>query len=94
MLIVVFNLPFNLVRFSRHLSGQDSLAADLRSACYRAELSTADEKTFERFLELYRAADLHEEKDRISRALGAVRDPALLKRVLDFAISVSVTCTK
>ncbi|KOB73217.1 putative Aminopeptidase N [Operophtera brumata] len=77
-------------RFSRHLSGQYSLAADLRSACYRAELSSADGETFERFLELYRAADLHEEKDRISRALGAVRDPALLKRVLDFAISDEV----
>lgn len=52
-------------------------------------LADADEATFSRFLELYRAADLHEEKDRISRALGAVKDPALLNRVLNFAISVS-----
>lgn len=66
----------------------EPLAADLRSACYRAVLAGADEPTFERFLALYRAADLHEEKDRISRALGAVNDPAILKRVLDFAISV------
>lgn len=75
--------------FEKHISGACSLPADLRSACYRAVLADADEATFQRFLQLYRAADLHEEKDRISRALGAVNDPALLKRVLDFAISVN-----
>lgn len=75
--------------FEKHSTGASTLPADLRSACYRAALAEADEAAFQRFLRLYRAADLHEEKDRISRALGAVRDPALLKRVLDFAISVS-----
>ncbi|NP_001268818.1 puromycin-sensitive aminopeptidase-like isoform X1 [Bombyx mori] len=78
------------IRFEKHISGERPLAADLRSACYRAELGGADERVFERFLQLYRAADLHEEKDRVSRALGAVRDPALLRRVLDFAISDEV----
>ncbi|CAB3259962.1 unnamed protein product [Arctia plantaginis] len=78
------------IRFERHSQGAEPLAADLRSACYRAVLAGADEATFERFLALYRAADLHEEKDRISRALGAVNDPAILKRVLDFAISDEV----
>ncbi|XP_059053898.1 puromycin-sensitive aminopeptidase [Achroia grisella] len=77
-------------RFEKHLSGAAPLPADLRSACYRAVLASADAATFDRFLELYRAADLHEEKDRISRALGAVADPALLHRVLDFAISDEV----
>ncbi|XP_072947418.1 puromycin-sensitive aminopeptidase [Epargyreus clarus] len=77
-------------RFEQHAAGARALPADLRSACYRAVLAAADARTFERFLQLYRAADLHEEKDRISRALGAVKDPALLKRVLDFAISDEV----
>ncbi|XP_047517240.1 puromycin-sensitive aminopeptidase [Pieris napi] len=77
-------------RFEKHLSGEMQLPADLRSACYRAVLAEADEATFERFLHLYRAADLHEEKDRISRALGAVKDPALLNKVLNFAISDEV----
>lgn len=40
-------------------------------------------------LQLYREADLHEEKDRISRALGAIGDEAILKKVLEFAMSVS-----
>lgn len=77
-------------RFERYVAGESALPADLRSACYRAVLADADERTFARFLQLYRAADLHEEKDRISRALGAVRDPALLARVLDFAVSDEV----
>ncbi|XP_045766880.1 puromycin-sensitive aminopeptidase [Maniola jurtina] len=77
-------------RFEKHISGVCTLPADLRSACYRAVLAEADAEAFQRFLQLYRAADLHEEKDRISRALGAVRDPALLKQVLDFAISDEV----
>ncbi|CAH0398786.1 unnamed protein product [Chilo suppressalis] len=77
-------------RFEKHLSGEAPLAADLRSACYRAVLANADEETFERFLRLYRAADLHEEKDRVSRALGAVTRPALLHRVLSFAVSEEV----
>ncbi|KAM3966164.1 puromycin-sensitive aminopeptidase [Aphomia sociella] len=77
-------------RFEKHISGAAPLPADLRSACYRAVLAGADAATFERFLALYRAADLHEEKDRVSRALGAVTDPALLHRVLDFAISDEV----
>lgn len=41
-------------------------------------------------LQLYREADLHEEKDRISRSLGATRDPNLIQRVLQFAMSVSM----
>lgn len=77
-------------RFEKHRAGTVLLPADLRSACYRAVLAGADGDTFTRFLELYRAADLHEEKDRISRALGAVRDPLLLGKVLDFAISEEV----
>ncbi|CAG9088213.1 unnamed protein product [Plutella xylostella] len=77
-------------RFEKHLSGECPLAADLRSAVYRAVLGDADAATFQRFLQLYRAADLHEEKDRVSRALGAVKDPALLTKVLEFAISVSM----
>uniref|UniRef100_S4PRY9 Aminopeptidase n=1 Tax=Pararge aegeria TaxID=116150 RepID=S4PRY9_9NEOP len=77
-------------RFEKHISETCTLPADLRSACYRAVLAEADEAVFQRFLQLYRAADLHEEKDRISRALGAVKDPALLKRVLEFAISDEV----
>lgn len=75
-------------RFKLHASGQCSLPADLRSACYKAVMQNGDINTYEEMLRLYRATDLHEEKDRISRALGSFKDVEILKRVVDFALSV------
>jgi hypothetical protein len=40
-------------------------------------------------LQLYREEDLHEEKNRISQAFGAICDEGVLKKVLQFALSVS-----
>jgi puromycin-sensitive aminopeptidase len=77
-------------RFLSHASGTTNISADLRGAVYRTVLSVGDEKTYDTMLRLYREADLHEEKDRISRALGSLRDPALLRRVLDFSMSEEV----
>merc|ERR1719237_467844 len=39
---------------------------------------------------LYRAEELHEEQDRLARALGAATDVALLTSALEFAISSDV----
>nr|XP_003702012.1 PREDICTED: puromycin-sensitive aminopeptidase [Megachile rotundata] len=77
-------------RFELHVSGTTLLAADLRSPVYRAVLSVGDADTYETMLRLYREADLHEEKDRILRALGAIKDETLLTKVLDFAMSDEV----
>lgn len=77
-------------RFELHVSGATLLAADLRSPVYRAVLSVGDTDTYETMLRLYREADLHEEKDRILRALGAIKDETLLAKVLNFAMSDEV----
>ena len=77
-------------RFALHVSGKTILSADLRSAVYRAVLSVGDKETFETMLKLYRESDLHEEKDRILGALGAVKDETLLAKVLEFAMSEEV----
>lgn len=77
-------------RFEQHVSGGPLIPADLRNACYKAVLRAGDDSTYERMLTLYRSADLHEEKNRISQALGAIRDQEILKKVLDFAMSVSI----
>lgn len=77
-------------RFHLHAEGQANLPADLRTTCYRAVLQDADEKVYEQMLGLFRATDLHEEKDRISRALGSIRDVELLKKVIQFAMSGEV----
>lgn len=77
-------------RFDLHLAGKTALSADLRSPVYRAVLSGSDPAVYEAMLKLYRQTDLHEEKDRILRALGAIRDEALLMKVLEFAMSDEV----
>lgn len=77
-------------RFKLHASGQTLLPADLRSASYKAVMQNGDLTTYEEMLRLYRASDLHEEKDRISRALGSFKDVEILKKVVDFALSVSL----
>lgn len=76
-------------RFELHTGGEQLLTADLRSTCYMAVMRTGDTATYEAMLRLYRATDLQEEKDRISRALGSFDNVEILKRVIDFAVSVS-----
>jgi puromycin-sensitive aminopeptidase len=91
--LVSFNCPKTVAeakkRFSEHMAG-NLLPADLRSTCYKAVLQTADTKVYNEMLHLYRATDLHEEKDRISRALGSIRDATLLNEVIKFATSEEV----
>lgn len=60
----------------------------MRSTCYKAILQEGDESIFNEMLALYRATDLHEEQDRISRALGCIGNVDLLRKVIDFAMSV------
>uniref|UniRef100_A0A1Q3EWT3 Aminopeptidase n=1 Tax=Culex tarsalis TaxID=7177 RepID=A0A1Q3EWT3_CULTA len=77
-------------RFHEHAKGTCVLPADLRSTCYKAVLQNGDQATFDEMLRLYRATDLHEEKDRISRALGCINNVDILRKVIDFAMSDEV----
>lgn len=77
-------------RFDHHVNGTSTLVADLRSPVYRAVLSAGNVDTYETMIKLYKEADLHEEKDRILRALGAIKDEGILMKVLDFAMSDEV----
>ncbi|XP_044269903.1 puromycin-sensitive aminopeptidase [Tribolium madens] len=77
-------------RFEGHVNSSQTLPADLRSACYKTVLRAGGEDVYNTLLKLYRSVDLHEEKDRISRALGAAKDPEILSQVLKFAISEEV----
>ncbi|XP_040158146.1 puromycin-sensitive aminopeptidase [Anopheles arabiensis] len=77
-------------RFEEHAQNKSVLPADLRSTCYRAVLQHGDLATYDEMLRLYRATDLHEEKDRISRALGSIGNVDILRKVIDFAMSEEV----
>nr|XP_036220181.1 puromycin-sensitive aminopeptidase-like isoform X2 [Bactrocera oleae] len=77
-------------RFNQHADGTNPIPADLRSTCYKAVLQDGDEKIFNEMLQLYRSTDLHEEQDRISRALGCIGNVNILRKVIDFAMSGEV----
>lgn len=80
-------------RFEAHLAGT-LIAADLRSAVYSSVLYDADEALVNKFIELHDKSDLQEEKMRIATSLGSVRKEELIKKVLNFAISVSILFEK
>ncbi|KAK6166547.1 hypothetical protein SNE40_023207 [Patella caerulea] len=77
-------------RFEEHFMGAKILPADLRKSVYISILSDGNEDVFTKMLELYDKADMQEEKVRISRSLGTVRDEGLITKVLDFSLSDKV----
>lgn len=77
-------------RFDAHLSGAMPLLANLRSSVYITVLANGNEDTFNRMIKLYDAADMQEERVRISRSLGSIKSPELKKKVLEFAMSDKV----
>ncbi|XP_070570374.1 puromycin-sensitive aminopeptidase-like [Ptychodera flava] len=77
-------------KFEAHASGQEKIPADLRSPVYHGVLAHADEETYKAVIKLYKEQDLHEERERIMRAIGAVKDKALIQKVLDFSLSDDV----
>jgi len=77
-------------RFDAHCKGESTIPADLRSAVYSTVLKHGDTSTLESMMKLFREADLHEEKVRLMRTMGAVSQPELIKKVLEFAMSSEV----
>ena len=76
-------------RFDAHCKGESMIPADLRAPIYSTVLRHGDGSTLDAIMKLFREADLHEEKVRLMRTMGAVSQPELIKKVLDFAMSVS-----
>ncbi|XP_075224213.1 puromycin-sensitive aminopeptidase isoform X2 [Lycorma delicatula] len=77
-------------RFEDYVAGKSVIPADLRSPIYKAVMTVGDESTYKTMLKLYRDQDLHEEKDRICRAFGAIKDKNILSKVLQFSVSDEV----
>ena len=77
-------------RFNDHVNGKALLPADLRAPVYRIVACNGDSATHAMLMKLFNEDELHEEKDRLSRAMGACKDKGILKEVLEFAISDAV----
>ncbi len=67
-----------------------SLSPDIRSVVYNIVTSNGSLKEWKQFQNLYKAEELHEEKERYGAALARFKDKALLDRTLSFALSSNV----
>jgi len=66
------------------------IPADLRGVVYTLVAKHGGTKEYAKLLKMYKAASLHEEKNRIGSALGHSKQKDLLKKTLAFAISEHV----
>lgn len=77
-------------RFDQHVIGEISITADLRSPVYSIVLTNGDATTLNQIKEMYCKAELQEEKIRLLKSMGSVKEEALIADVLKFSISVSI----
>ena len=72
------------------MKGTSIIPADLRSSVYRIVAANGGHEAYDQIVDLFRKAELHEEKERLSRSLGASKDANVLQKVLDFAMSEEI----
>ena len=62
----------------------------VRDAIYKAVMTIGTRQTFNQMKNLYRNAELAEEKNRILHALGYSQEPNVVAQILEFSLSVEV----
>ena len=55
---------------------------------YASVLTDANDDVLQKFIDMHNSSDLQEEKMRIATSLGSVRKEELIRKVLNFAVSV------
>lgn len=73
--------------FQKIKGTMNPIPADLRGVVYTTVARNGGQKEYARLLTMYKEATLHEEKNRIGRALGSCKDKTLLKKTLAFSLS-------
>lgn len=76
--------------FNSIKKGKNEVPADLRGVVYSTIARHGGEIEYEKLLEIYRRTDLHEERNRIGRALGRFTQKKLLEKTLAFSLSKEV----
>jgi len=74
----------------RRFANPDAIPADLRYIVYKLNVAHGGAEAFEQVKKRYLESELHQEKLRALRALGATKDEALIKEVLDMTFSDAV----
>src|SRR3989338_145843 len=77
-------------RFAVHKRGKNYIHPDIRQAIYAIVAKNGGKKEYFQFLELYKNATLHEEKNRLGRNLGLFTNRKLIEKTLNFIISDKV----
>jgi len=77
-------------RFYRQLNNNESIPADLRFFIYKTVVGNGTEKEFEAVYNIFKTADLHEERLRALRALGYTQNTNLIARTLDLSLTEEV----
>ncbi len=75
--------------FASHINGQ-KLEADLRGVVYKLVAENGLEIDYQTLRKLYKDEQMQEEKNRLARALTLFKQPELLQKTLDFALSDEV----
>ncbi len=76
--------------FNGVAKNKNILPADLRSVVYMSTARSGDSRAYEKLISMYKHATLHEEKNRISAAIGSFPDTELCQKALTFALSKDV----
>ncbi len=76
--------------FARVREKNNPIAPDIRGIVYALVAKHGGAKEYAKLLGMYKRETLHEEKNRITRALASTRTPLLLSKTLDFAFSNTV----
>ena len=79
-----------LPSYTQKLFAAGKIPADLRGVVYSTVAKHGGAKEYAKLMKMYKSETLHEEKNRIGRALGNFRQKNLLQKTLKFAISKDV----
>lgn len=76
--------------FQQMLSNKSTIDVDLRGAIYKTVARAGDERVYDELLQLYRAATLDQEKDRLLSALSSFNQESLMQRALELSFTEDV----
>ncbi len=69
---------------------KQAVPANLRAVVYNLTAENGGKSEYDFLVKKYQTEELHEEKNRLGRALGQFNDPKLIKQTLTFALSKAV----
>ncbi|HET9947045.1 MAG TPA: M1 family metallopeptidase [Patescibacteria group bacterium] len=76
--------------FAKFFADKTPINPEIRGIVYTIVARNGGQKEFDTFVAMYRKEDLHQEKDRIAKALTSFTSPQIISQVLEWTISEDV----